>query len=421
MMMALRKSTVRPWASVSLPVLQDLQQDVEHVGMGLLDLVEQHHRVGPAAHRLGQLAALVVAHVAGRRTHQTADRVLLHELRHVHLDERRLVAEEELGQGAGQLGLAHARRAQEDERAGRTVRVFETGTRTADGPRHGLDRLVLAHHALVQSFLHAQQPVRLGLGELGHRDAGPHGRDLGDLVLADGDLGRLVGLAPLLLQLVPLVEQLALAVAQRGGLLEVLDLDGRLFLPPHLEDGVLHLSQVGGGAHVLDALARRGFVDQVDGLVGQEAVADVAVGQVGRGFEGLVGDAHPVMGLVALAQTGQDLLRLGNAGLLDQDLLETALESGVLGQMLAVLVEGGGPDGLQLAPGQGRLEDGSRVDGAFGRARAHQVVDLVDEQDDVAPFADLLHDLLRAAPRTRPGTSTRPPARPGRGCRSACP
>ena len=96
-----------------------------------------------------------------------------------------------------------------------------------------------------------------------------------------------------------------------------------------------------------------------------------------------------------------------DGGLFDQDLLEAPLESGVLGQMLAVLVQRGGPDGLQLSPSQGRLEDGSRVDGAFGRARAHQVVDLVDEQDDVAPFADLFHDLLEAllelAPVLRPG------------------
>ncbi len=100
------------------------------------------------------------------------------------------------------------------------------------------------------------------------------------------------------------------------------------------------------------------------------------------------------MGLVALAQPLQDLAGLLDAGLFDQDLLEAPLQGGVLGQMLAVLVERGGADGLQLAPGQSRLEDGGRVDGAFGRARAHQVVDLVDEQDDVAPLADLLHDLL---------------------------
>ncbi len=307
-----------------------------------------------------------------------------------------LVAEQELGQRAGELGLAHARRAQEDERSGRTVRVFETGPRAADGPGHGLDRFVLAHDALVQLLFHLQQTMGLGLGELGHRDAGPHGRHLGDLVLTDGDLGVLVGLPPLLFQLVPLVQQLALAVAERSGLLEVLGVDGRFLLAAHFQDGVLDFPEVRGGAHVLDALARRGFVDEVDGLVGQEAVADVAVGQVGRGFQGLVGDAHPMVRLVALAQTLEDLAGLLDARLFHQDLLEAALESRVLLQVLAVFVERGGADGLQLAPGQSRLEDGGRVDGAFSRAGAHEVVDLVDEQDDVAALGDLFHDLLEA-------------------------
>ena len=112
----------RPALRVGQPaVLEDLQQDVEHVGMGLLDLVEQQHAVGLAAHRLGQLAALVVADVARRRTDQARDRVLLHVLGHVDPDHRVLVAEQELGQRPGQLGLADARRPEEDERAGRAA------------------------------------------------------------------------------------------------------------------------------------------------------------------------------------------------------------------------------------------------------------------------------------------------------------
>jgi hypothetical protein len=35
--------------------------------MLLLDLVEEDYRVGPPAHRFGELATLVVADVAGRR------------------------------------------------------------------------------------------------------------------------------------------------------------------------------------------------------------------------------------------------------------------------------------------------------------------------------------------------------------------
>jgi hypothetical protein len=76
--------------------------------MGLLDLVHEHDGVRLPAHGLGQLAALVVADVARRRADEPRHGVLLHVLRHVHLDQRVLVAEQELGERARQLGLADA-------------------------------------------------------------------------------------------------------------------------------------------------------------------------------------------------------------------------------------------------------------------------------------------------------------------------
>ncbi len=176
-----------------LPVLEDLQQDVEDVRVRLLDLVEQDDRVRLAAHGLGQLAALVVADVAGRRADEPRDRVLLHVLGHVDLDQRVLVAEQELGERARELGLPHAGRAEEDERAGRALRILDPGARAADRLRHGDDRLVLADHALVQLVLHADQLLGLGLGQLEDRDARPHRDDVGDLLLAD--LGLLLALA----------------------------------------------------------------------------------------------------------------------------------------------------------------------------------------------------------------------------------
>jgi hypothetical protein len=69
---------------------------------------------------------------------------------------------------------------------------------------------------------------------------------------------------------------------------------------------------------------------------------------------------------------------------LDDDRLEAALQGAVLLDVLAVLVERGGADALDLAAGQGRLEHVGGVDGALGPAGADQRVQLVDEQDDVA-------------------------------------
>src|SRR5437870_8118885 len=64
--------------ALPISVFQDLEEGVEDVRMGLLDLVEEDHGEGPAADCLGELAALVVADIAGRGADETADRVLLH-------------------------------------------------------------------------------------------------------------------------------------------------------------------------------------------------------------------------------------------------------------------------------------------------------------------------------------------------------
>ena len=64
----------RPALAVGDPaVAQHLQQDVEHIGVGFLHLIEQHHAVGFAADGLGQLAALFITDVSRRRANQTAD------------------------------------------------------------------------------------------------------------------------------------------------------------------------------------------------------------------------------------------------------------------------------------------------------------------------------------------------------------
>ncbi len=78
------------------------------------------------------------------------------------------------------------------------------------------------------------------------------------------------------------------------------------------------------------------------------------------------------------------------------DRLEATLECSVLLEVLAVLVERGGTDGLELTTSQHRLEDAGGVDGTLGRAGTDEGVDLVDEEDDVAAGLDLLEHLLEA-------------------------
>ncbi len=120
----------------------------------------------------------------------------------------------------------------------------------------------------------------------------------------------------------------------------------------------------------LDAQAARGLVDEVDGLVRQEAVGDVAVRELGRGDDRAVGDAHAVVDLVLLLEAAQDRDRVLDARLADEHRLEPALERGVLLDVLAVLVERRRADRVQLAARERRLEHVARVHRALGRARA---------------------------------------------------
>src|SRR5215212_6400547 len=78
-------------------VVEDLQEDVEDVRMGFLDLIQEQDRVRTAPHALGELSSLLVAHVARRSPHKPGDGVALLELTHVNAHHRRLVPEERLG------------------------------------------------------------------------------------------------------------------------------------------------------------------------------------------------------------------------------------------------------------------------------------------------------------------------------------
>ena len=179
-----------------------------------------------------------------------------------------------------------------------------------------------------------------------------------------------------------------------GGL--VLFLAERLALDLELHDAPLDLVELHGHRVDLHPQARRGLVDQVDRLVGQEAVGDVAIRQQRRGHQRGVLQLDAMVDLVALAQTPQDADRVLDTGLANRDRLEAPLERRVLLDVLAVLVERGRADRVQLAAGEQRLEHVRGVERAFGRPRAHDGVELVDEQDDLSfRVDDLLEDRLQ--------------------------
>ena len=102
------------------------------------------------------------------------------------------------------------------------------------------------------------------------------------------------------------------------------------------------------------------------------------------------------MGLVAIAQTLEDFNGVGDGGLFNLDRLEPTLECSVLFEMLAVLVECGGTNGLEFTTSKHWLENAGRIDGAFGSTSSNEGVDFVDEQNDVAACLDFFEHLLEA-------------------------
>ena len=424
-----------------------------------------------AAHRLGELAALFVAHVSRRGADEPGDRKLFHILAHVDAHQIFLTVKQRLGQRLGQFGLTNPGGTQEQEGADGLFRVGDACPGAENGLAHQPHRLILAHNPLMQDILQVEQLLPLTLHQLGHRDTRPPLHNTGDLLLShlvpeqvvllglggkallllqllfelrDGPILKLGGLFQVILplgflqlgvgflqllpqllnpadgvlfilplglarvKLVPQPGQFPLNVCQTGpGELVVLLFQGCL-LDFTLDNFAGDHVQFGGHGVHLGADQRARLVDEVNGLVGEEAVCDIAVAEGGGGHNGPVGDFYAVKYLITLFEAPEYGHRVLHRGLGHHDRLKTALQRGVLLDILAVLVEGGGADAVELTPGKHWLEQIARIHGPLGLARAHDGVQLVDEQQDAAlGLLDLvehgLQPLLKLSPVLGPG------------------
>ena len=90
------------------------------------------------------------------------------------------------------------------------------------------------------------------------------------------------------------------------------------------------------------------------------------------------------MDFVALLEPAQDGDGIFDCGFADEDRLEAAFEGGVLFDIFAIFIEGGGTDGMEFAAGQHGLEHVGGVHRALGGTGANERVHLVDEEEDLA-------------------------------------
>ena len=127
----------------------------------------------------------------------------------------------------------------------------------------------------MQFGFHVEQLLGFGLRELHDRNARGGGDDFGDHVLVHDHLHVGAAFMPGGFLIFELVLQAFEIVAHGGGLFEVLILDGLFLFGADLGDLGFELFEFGRRGESLDAQARTGFIDQVDGLVGQATVLNV--------------------------------------------------------------------------------------------------------------------------------------------------
>jgi len=129
----------------------------------------------------------------------------------------------------------------------------------------------------------------------------------------------------------------------------------------HLDDLAVDDVELGRHRVHLGADHCAGLVDEVDGLIGEEAVGNVPVRERRGGDDRGVCDLHAVEDLISRFQTTQNGDRIFHARLLHENRLEPPLERGVLFNILPVLVERCCADAMQFASCQHRLEKIARV------------------------------------------------------------
>ena len=107
-----------------------------------------------------------------------------------------------------------------------------------------------------------------------------------------------------------------------------------------------------------------GFIDQVDCLVRQETLGNIAFGEIGCGFQCVVRDDQLVMVFIFRTDTAQDLNRFLNRRFPNRNRLETPLQRRIFFDVAAVFICRRGANDLDLTTGKSRLED---VCGIHGR------------------------------------------------------
>ena len=120
----------------------------------------------------------------------------------------------------------------------------------------------------------------------------------------------------------------------------------------HLHDFPGHFIQLSRHGIHLSLNHGAGFIHQVNGLIRQETVGNIPVGQCGRADQCRVCYLHPMEYLIALLKPPQYGYGILYRWFVYHHRLEPSLQRRILFYILAVLIEGCGSDTVEFSPGQ---------------------------------------------------------------------
>ena len=146
----------------------------------------------------------------------------------------------------------------------------------------------------------------------------------------------------------------------------------------------------------MDACAGSNLIEDVNCLVWQETVLDVAARKRNSSLDSSFGVVDVVVLLIAVLKTVDNRNGVVGVWLADVDWLETPLKCSVLLDMFTVLFCRSCTDDLDFSTRQWWLQDGRSIDGALCGASTNDGVNLVDEEDVILGFLQLSNNLLHA-------------------------
>ena len=249
----------------------------------------------------------------------------------------------------------------------------------------------MANDLSLQVIVHAGEASRLLLSNALHGNARHHTDDVAYVINGHGHPLVFAVLLPLELGLFELVIQRSLRIPQASGFFIALRTNHPDFFLFDVFNLLFNLNDFIGDIDVVQMDAGTHLVHGIDRLVGQVPIGDVPRGEVHASVNGFRRVGHAVVFLVLVLDVVQDLNGFIDGCGLDQHLLEAALKGSVLFNVLAVFVQGGSSDALDLAAGECRLEHVGSIEGAACSTSTNNGVNLVNEQDHVGRLLQFVH------------------------------